>query len=126
MQIERKSSFGDRDVTMRKLVLSDANLIIIPVMNSITKFAMGETGVFDHFSVIDIQNLQKLLCKYVSFSDTSSNLTLIDISENIQDFLGISFEFLEFAFGFFSQSRKILARINGQLSETAETKNPSV
>lgn len=123
MQLEKESTFNEKPVKITKIVLADANIILIPVMNSITKFSMGEIDLFLHFKIQDLENIQKLLCKYVSYTETGKNLSLFDLSDNMNDFMSLAIEFLEFNFGFFSQSRKILARLsNGQASEKKEIK----
>jgi hypothetical protein len=119
---QRVTVFDDKSVTISKMVLSDANTILIPIMNSIAKLAYGESDVFSHFKVQDVIKIQELVCKYTVFTETGKNLNLFDISNNISDYMGLSTEFLEFNFGFFSQPRKILQRINGQVSETEEQK----
>lgn len=121
MQNERLSKFNDKPVRIGKIVLADANLLLLPIMNSITKFSMGETDLFSHFKLQDLENIQKVMCKYITWVETGANITLFDLSENIQDFMGITIEFLEYNFGFFSQSRKVLQRISGQFSEKKET-----
>lgn len=114
---QRVTVFDDKSVTISKMVLSDANTILIPIMDSIAKLAYGEPDVFSHFKVQDVIKIQELVCKYTVFTETGKNLNLLDVSNNISDYMGLSTEFLEFNFGFFSQPRKILARINGQISE---------
>lgn len=124
MQLEKITKLNDKSITMSKIVLADANSILIPVMNSITKFSMGETDLFLHFKIQDLETIQRLICKYVIWTDTGVNLNLFDLSENINDFMSVAIEFLEFNFGFFSQSRKILSRLSsGQASEKKETLN---
>lgn len=124
MEQERLSKFNDKPIKITKMVLFDCNFILIPVMNSITKFFLGESELFSHWKISEITKLQELFCKYVTWEETGKNINLFDISENLTDFISVQYEFLEFNFGFFSQSRKIRARINGQLSEKKETDNP--
>jgi hypothetical protein len=122
-ETERTLTLGDRKLRMTKPVIMDCNTIIVPVMNSISKFALGELDLFSHFRPIDIDNLQKLECQYCVWLDTGKNLTLFDLSENMHEFMAFTAEFLEFTFGFFSQARKIqMVKLIGQTSGQSEEK----
>jgi hypothetical protein len=122
MENERITLFNDKEVSFSLMVLSDSNKFISQIANSICRLVMGEDDLFIHWSAKDFSYLQEIMCKYVKFVDTGKNLNLFDISENLGDFIGLQFEFLEFNYKVFSQSRKIMSRINGRLLETKETK----
>jgi len=118
---ERIVTLADRKLRITKPVIMDCNSIIVPVMNSISKFALGELDLFSHFKPIDIENLQRLECQYSVWLDTGKNLTLFDLSDNMHEFMAFTAEFLEFTFGFFSQARKIqMVKLIGQTSEQKE------
>ena len=128
MSNKRLTKFGGRDISMSKMILSDCNLIMVPVLNAVSKFSMGESEVFSHFKVSDIEMIQKLLCKYVVWCEGEKNLSLFDLTEYIEEFAAICVEFLEFNFGVFTQGRKIIERLNGVISdrkETDKTETPS-
>lgn len=123
MQTERITMFNDREVKLNVMVLNDSNKLMVQVANTIGRHLMGELDLFAHWNTRDFIVLQELMCKYVAWNETGKNINLFDISENLGDFIGLKFEFLEFNYKLFSQSQKIMKRINGRLLETKETKD---
>jgi len=123
MQSERTSEFSNRPITMKKMVMIDSNQILLKVINSVLKYSIGDADIFAHWQLADLVKLQELLCKYIVWNDTGKNITLFDITDNLDDLISLKFEFLEFNFGFFSQARKILQKVNGQLTERESSKD---
>jgi len=123
MHTDRITMFNDKEVKLNIMVLNDSNKLMVQVANTIGRHLMGEEDLFFHWVMKDFVTLQELMCKYITWNETGKNITLFDISDNLGDFIGLKFEFLEFNYKLFSQSQKIMKRINGRLLETKETKD---
>lgn len=128
-----KTKFGDYEVEVSSVNLADGNELAPFVIQNMVKISLGD---FDHlfkFEVGQLEKFQNIICKYTTKhtvdldgNTIKKNLSLSDIKNSFTSFIIFFAEFLEYQFGFFSNSRKMTKMLAFGILENANKKSENL